>query len=124
MPSTRLPSSSANSGRTPSRWGPPPSLWRPFSLPPNGFLWEVHDLDDLGGLVRRAAGVVDDVADRAHAAQRDGDQVVEANSRRCGNFERATGHNGRIDVEEAVAADAPRFVAGHRVGHLVGGPTL
>jgi hypothetical protein len=52
------------------------------------------------------------VVDGAVAAQRDGEQVVEPYAGGVRDLEAAVGMDGRVDVEEAVAAQAQRGVEG------------
>src|SRR2546429_229300 len=68
------------------------------------FSGKAHQVADLVRLVGRCPRLVDDPVDRADAAERNRDQVMESDAGRARHLERATGHNGRIDVEEAVAA--------------------
>src|SRR5215831_597508 len=67
-----------------------------------------------GGVGRgRATSGVDDVVDDAHAAEGDGEDVVEVNARAGRRLNRAVGDHRRVDVEEAVHAQPVGRVAGH-----------
>ncbi len=68
-----------------------------------------------------AAGVVDDVGDRADVAERDGEQVVELHAGVVRHLEGVVGVHRRVDVEVAVAAQAPGLVRGDVGADLVGG---
>src|SRR6266851_469999 len=82
---------------------------------------------DLGGDPRGnrsgAAGVVDDVADFAEAAEGDGDHVVKADVWVGGNFDGTAEHDVGFE-EDAVDAEAPGVVAREGAGHFVGGPAV
>src|SRR5204862_1394450 len=85
--------------------------------------WRLRVADQVDDLVRRvgrAAVVVDDVVDGADTAERHDDEIVEPHTGRVRYLEGAFGDDALVHVEEAVAADAPRLVAGDGVRHLVG----
>src|SRR5207248_10895105 len=65
---------------------------------------------------RRRSGGVDDVRDGAHAAERHGEQIVPRHSGRAGRGERIGRTDSRIDVEVAIAAQAPAAERGDVAG--------
>jgi hypothetical protein len=69
---------------------------------------------------RRRPRVVDDALVLPVAAERDHEQVVEAHPGAVRRREAVVLHDGRVDVVVAVAAQAPAFVAGHRLPDPVG----
>src|SRR5579883_360270 len=90
--------------------------WRP-SHP--GYSGITDQVGYIGTGVRGATGSIDDVGDGAGAAQGDGHKIVELNPGSIGHLKGMILHNAGIDVEVAVAAQTPGFVAGDRGSHLV-----
>src|SRR5437868_4681658 len=65
---------------------------------------------DGGRSLRRGAGVVHHVVDGADAAEGDGQDVVQLDPRCHRDLEATCRVDRRVDVEEAVATQAPPFV--------------
>src|SRR5205814_8159824 len=83
----------------------PPRIRRqPLSSP----LREAHDVHrGRAGALCCGAGVVDDVVDGADASERDREEIVELHPGGDRDLDRPRGVDRRVDVEEAVASEAP-----------------
>src|SRR6266700_4085295 len=83
-----------------------------------------HVDGNRGRTLRRATEVVDHVIDDTDAAEGDGQQVVELDAGAVGDLDGVRRVDGRVHLEEAVAAKAPSFEALDGISQLDGGPAV